>query len=131
MRYNNLDNVTLVAREEGKDLLEREEYFVFFSTLNNEGIGKGNYIKDLLEKEKYSMAEMGLLTTWDPLYLVSMAQQSNSPTLQQAMASEGADSWFRAMESEIDSLLKMKVWEEVPRSVAKNMLDSTWAFKKK
>ena len=64
--------------------------------------------------------------------LMIKANADDNSTFQQAMSSPEADAWYKAMEKEFDSLVNLDTWEEVRRdSVATNVLDSTWALKRK
>ena len=54
----------------------------------------------------------------------------DQPMYHEAMVSDQADEWRRAMDEEIINLVKRKTWELVPRSEAKSpIIPGTWAFK--
>ena len=64
-----------------------------------------------------------------PLILAVRANSLDTPNWHQAMSGPDADGYWEAMEQEINTLVSMDAWEEVPFSNEYNVLDSTWAFK--
>ena len=80
--------------------------------------------------------EDGLLDSIHPLAFAAKANAEDTPNFHQAMNSEDAEGFFRAMEEEYDLLeSEFEAWEIVPRSIpesrGKNILGTTWAFKRK
>ena len=56
----------------------------------------------------------------------------DTPTYMEAMSGDDAESFWEAMQKEIEALVKRKTWSVVPRSVAggSDIVPGTWAFKK-
>ena len=63
--------------------------------------------------------------------LNSQIHDPDTPTYMEALSGEHADEYYKAMDDEIRSLMRMDTWEIVSRkSVAdNNMLLGTWYFK--
>jgi len=80
--------------------------------------------------------EDGLLDGIHPLAFAAKANAEDTPNFYQAMNSEDAEGFYHAMEEEYDLLeSQFDAWEIVPHSVpetcGKNILGTTWAFKRK
>ena len=130
-RYNNDDFVSLASgwmhdRNEARN-------WNFLCSMNYSENSPSLQLSSMLLEEYLSTDDDGLLGNIDPMMLSTKANAEDNPTFHQAMSSEEADGWYKAMETEIEQLLKLDVWEEVPRSSVKNdnIIDCTWAFKKK
>ncbi|MCA1807758.1 MAG: hypothetical protein LC687_07920, partial [Actinobacteria bacterium] len=70
---------------------------------------------------------------WDPMALGAKAADSDPDTFtyQEAMNHPDADGFMDAAKTEIETLHKMKVWDEVDRQPWMNVLPGTWTFRLK
>ena len=77
--------------------------------------------------------EDGLLTGWHPMAFAAKANSDDTPRWHEAMNGPDEVGFRKAMAAEIAQLESMKAWEVVPREQdkGKNILDGTWAFKRK
>ena len=70
-----------------------------------------------------------------PTAMAVKANDADTPTYAEAMASSDAEGFRAAMDKEIAELVQKKAWDLVPKSVAvkarKKVLGSTWAFRRK
>ena len=68
---------------------------------------------------------------WHPMALAAKANDADNPTWEQAMNGPNADGFWKACETEIETLKRKNVWDVVERESWMNVLPSTWAFKVK
>jgi len=72
-----------------------------------------------------------LLEYFNPALLVTVANKEDNPTLKEAMNSPDAAGFMKAMETELDTLIKMKAFVIVDKKKWMNVVSSVWAFKRK
>jgi len=85
---------------------------------------------------QYKLDEDGMLDGIQPLAFAAKANSEDTPNFYQAMNSDDAEGYYQAMEQEFQLLNdEFQAWDIVPRSKVesqgKNILGTTWAFKKK
>ena len=74
--------------------------------------------------------EDGLVNWLHPLALATKANNEDNPKWNQAMNGPNSDGFWKAMVTEITTLVEMMdAWEVVDRQSWMNVLPSTWAFK--
>ena len=74
--------------------------------------------------------EEGLVDWLHPLALATKANNEDNPNWNQAMNGPNSDGFWKAMATEITTLVdKMDAWDVVDRQSWMNVLPSTWAFK--
>ena len=72
-----------------------------------------------------------LLDYLNPAILSVLAEQSDTPTFLEAMNGPNAAGFFKAMETEIDTLISMDTFVVMSREPWMKVISSTWAFKVK
>ena len=90
--------------------------------------GNASYNKRVLRQLLQANTAFG---EWDPLALAAKSNNEDIYTWEQAMNSPHAQGFKKAAGVEIDTLIKMGVWEEVRREPWMAVLPSTWAFRVK
>ena len=73
----------------------------------------------------------GYLEYFNPALLVTVADKEDNPTLKEAMNGPDATGFMKAMEIEIETLIKMNAFIVVDREPWMNVVSSVWAFKRK
>ena len=68
--------------------------------------------------------------TW-PTYKVTIKHVNTPLNQQEALASENAEDWQQAINSEIASLEANQTWEVMPLPTGKQAIPSKWIFKVK
>ena len=74
---------------------------------------------------------LGTLEEWNPLALAAKMYDDDNPSWEMAMNGPNADGFWKAAETELNTLQSMGVWDVVEREQWMNVLPSTWAFKVK
>ena len=64
-----------------------------------------------------------------PMILAAKANSEDNPTWDQAMSGPLADGYWKAAQTEIETLERKHAWDVVDRTPDMNVLPSTWAFK--
>jgi hypothetical protein len=72
-----------------------------------------------------------LLEYFNPALLITVANKEDNPTLKEAMNSPDAAGFMKAMETELDTLIKMEAFIIVDKEKWMNVVTSVWAFKRK
>jgi hypothetical protein len=72
-----------------------------------------------------------LLEYFNPALLITVANKEDNPTLKEAMNGPDAAGFMKAMEIEIETLIKMDAFAVVDRESWMNVVSSVWAFKRK
>jgi hypothetical protein len=72
-----------------------------------------------------------LLEYFNPALLVTVANKDDNPTLKEAMNGPDAAGFMKAMEIEIETLIKMEAFVVVDREPWMNVVSQVWAFKRK
>jgi hypothetical protein len=72
-----------------------------------------------------------LLEYFNPALLVTVADKEDNPTLKEAMNGPDAAGFMKAMEIEIETLIKMSAFIVVDKEPWMNVVSSVWAFKRK
>ena len=72
-----------------------------------------------------------MLEYFNPALLIAIANKEDNPTLKEAMNSPDAAGFMKAMEQEIDTLIRMEAFIVVNEQPWMNVVSSVWAFKKK
>ena len=67
----------------------------------------------------------------NPALYITVANQDDNPTLTEAMNGPDAAGFFRAMELELETLIKMEVFTVVDRKPWMKVISTVWAFKRK
>ena len=62
---------------------------------------------------------------------MNAALEQNPTNYSEAICSNKRDGWVKAMEEEVESLQKNKVWKVVKRAPGSNALHTKWVFKTK
>ena len=76
--------------------------------------------------------DTGIIDIIDPrVFATKVHADPDQPSFHQAIHGKSADEYIDAMKKEVMALLKYRTWVMVPRSQAKNVIKSTWAFKLK
>jgi hypothetical protein len=85
------------------------------------------------ELHKNTVYENGqqLLEYFNPALLVTVADKEDNPTLKEAMNGPDADGFMKAMEIEIEFLIKMNAFVVVDKEPWMNVVSLVWAFKRK
>jgi hypothetical protein len=85
------------------------------------------------ELHKNTVYENGqqLLEYFNPALLVTVADKEDNPTLKEAMNGPDAAGFMKAMEIEIETLIKMSAFIVVDKEPWMNVVSSVWAFKRK
>jgi hypothetical protein len=123
----------------------QDSFYKDFGLLNEEltflaGLGstkskcKSSQLCQMELYEAMHKDEDGLLSAIHPLAFAAKANKDDMPNCYQAMNGPNAEGLYKAMGDEMESLEKLDPWEIVPESDAPlgaNVLDSTWAFKRK
>ncbi|MBE0451949.1 MAG: hypothetical protein IBX70_14070, partial [Clostridia bacterium] len=73
--------------------------------------------------------ETQLFEMLSPLMLQARANAEDNPGWEEAMNGPFSEGFWEAAKKEIDTLLKMDVWDVVDREPWMNVIPSTWAFK--
>jgi hypothetical protein len=72
-----------------------------------------------------------LLEYFNPALLITVANKEDNPKLKEAMNGPDAAGFMKAMEIEIETLIKMEAFVVVDRESWMNVVSSVWAFKRK
>jgi hypothetical protein len=85
------------------------------------------------EAQKHVSYENGhkLLEYFNPALLIAVANKEDNPTLKEAMNGPDSAGFMKAMEIEIDTLIRMNAFVVVDRQKWMNVVSSVWAFKRK
>ena len=85
------------------------------------------------EIHKNTIYEKGhqLLEYYNPALLITVADKEDNPTLKEAMNGPDATGFMKAMEIEIETLIKMNAFIVVDKEPFMNVVSSVWAFKRK
>ena len=75
--------------------------------------------------------EEGTMEDWTPYALAAKANSEDIPNWYEAMNGPDREGFWEACRIEIETLKRMKVWDEVKREPWMNVLPSTWAFRRK
>jgi hypothetical protein len=68
----------------------------------------------------------------DPrVYAAKKKEDTDAPSLYQALHGEHAEQYMEAMKKEIQYLIQQSTWKKIPRTEAKKVINSTWVFKLK
>ena len=84
-----------------------------------------------LQKNINTTNGIKLLEYFNPALLVTVANKEDNPTLKEAMNSPDAAGFMKAMETELDTLIRMKAFIIVKKRKWMNVVSSVWAFKRK
>lgn len=68
---------------------------------------------------------------WNPMALQAKSKSPDTPGWAEAMNGPYAEGYKEAAKKEVDTLIGMRVWDEVDREPWMNVLPSTWAFRRK
>jgi hypothetical protein len=115
-------------------LITREDAYLATLPLENLGKGPENFEASLhAALMQVNIDEDGCLEGWHPFAFAAKANSEDTPTFHEAMNGPDAEEFYKAMCLEIEQLESMDPWDIVPISETKgkNILDSTWAFKRK
>jgi hypothetical protein len=85
---------------------------------------------ELLKNITYENGQQ-LLEYFNPALLIAVANKEDNPTLKEAMNSPDAAGFMKAMEIELDTLIKMQAFIIVDKEPWMNVVSSVWAFKRK
>ena len=112
-------------------LVTKDDIYLATLPFRTEAKSQENKIMIRLHEDKVD--HDSLLMGTQPLALAARANDEDTPNYFEAMNSSNAEGFYEAMKKEIEQLESMDAWEEVPREEAegKNILPSTWAFKRK
>jgi hypothetical protein len=88
------------------------------------------------EAQNYASIEQdlmdeGYLNGIHPLAFAARANSADTPNYYEAMNGPDSYEFMKAMDAEVDALENLDAWDIVPREEATNIIDSTWAFKRK
>ena len=85
------------------------------------------------ELQKNIVYEKGikLLEYFNPALLIAVVNKEDNPTLKEAMNGPDASGFMKAMEIEIDTLMKMQAFIVVDKQSWMNVVSSVWAFRRK
>jgi hypothetical protein len=72
-----------------------------------------------------------LLEYFNPALLITVINQEDNPTLKEAMNGPDASGFMKAMETEIETLIKMQAFVVVDKQPWMNVVSSVWAFRRK
>jgi hypothetical protein len=72
-----------------------------------------------------------LLECFNPALLVTIANKDDNPTLKEAMNGPDAAGFMKAMEIEVETLIRMEAFAVVDRESWMNVVSQVWAFKRK
>jgi hypothetical protein len=72
-----------------------------------------------------------LVEYFNPALYITVANQDDNPTLTEAMNGPDAAGFFKAMELELETLIKMEVFIVVDRESWMKVISTVWAFKRK
>jgi hypothetical protein len=115
-------------------LSEEEAFLANLGTFVDESRSPNTQLKLMNILESLSLDEQGLLTTLHPLAFAAKANNDDTPNYYQAMNGPDALGYLEAMKIEMDQLEEKDPWDVIPLSdvpEGANILDSTWAFKRK
>jgi hypothetical protein len=68
---------------------------------------------------------------FNPVLLVTIANKEDNPTLKEAMDGPDAEGFMKAMEIEIETLIKMEAFVVVDKEAWMKVVSSIWSFKRK
>jgi hypothetical protein len=88
---------------------------------------KGTYGSFLTELSKNTTN--GYIEEWNPALLATKAIAEDVPSWDEAMNGPMAAGFWKACETEIDTLVDKDCWDEVPRPKDRPVVSSTWAFR--
>jgi hypothetical protein len=71
----------------------------------------------------------GYIEDWNPALLATKANAEDMPTWNEAMNGPYAAGFWKACETELDTLIRKDCWEVVDRPRGRPVVSSTWAFK--
>jgi len=83
----------------------------------------------LVTQQLRDSSEGGYIEEWNPLLLATKANSEDSPSWDQAMSGPHAAGFWKACETEINTLVRKNCWDVVPRPKNRPVVSSTWAFK--
>jgi hypothetical protein len=72
-----------------------------------------------------------MLEYFNPALLIAIANKDDNPTLKEAMNSPDSAGFMKAMEIEIDTLIRMEAFIVIDKQPWMNVVSSVWAFKRK
>jgi hypothetical protein len=72
-----------------------------------------------------------MLEYFNPALLIALANKDDNPTLKEAMNSPDSAGFMKAMEIEIDTLIRMEAFIVIDKQPWMNVVSSVWAFKRK
>jgi hypothetical protein len=72
-----------------------------------------------------------MLEYFNPALLIAIANKDDNPTLKEAMNSPDSAGFMKAMETEIDTLIRMEAFIVIDKQPWMNVVSSVWAFKRK
>jgi hypothetical protein len=103
----------------------------FLATLSwdnlRECLIKGTYGSFLTELSKNTTN--GYIEEWNPALLATKANAKDVPSWDEAMNGPMAAGFWKACETEIDTLVDKDCWDKVPRPKDRPVVSSTWAFR--
>jgi hypothetical protein len=71
----------------------------------------------------------GYIEEWNPALLATKANAEDVPSWDEAMNGPMAAGFWKACETEINTLVDKDCWDEVPRPKDRPVVSSTWAFR--
>jgi hypothetical protein len=100
------------------------------NTCNNDLTTLGAFASEL-QKNITTTNGYKLLEYFNPALFVTVANKEDNPTLKEAMNGPDAAGFMKAMEIELDTLMRMNAFIVVDRKKWMNVVSSVWAFKRK
>ena len=66
---------------------------------------------------------------FNPLWLMNKSNNKDNPTWHKAMTRPHKEGFWKTIQTEINKLKQVEVWEKISQTKDMNVLESTWAFK--
>jgi Reverse transcriptase (RNA-dependent DNA polymerase) len=88
---------------------------------------KGTYGSFLTELSRNSSD--GFIEEWNPAFLATKANREDTPDWNTAMNGPHAAGFWKACQTEIDTLTEKGCWDIVPRPANRPIVSGTWAFR--
>ena len=104
---------------------------VLLDTLHSNLGTLGSFIAEHQQRLSYTLDGPPLIDYLNPAILQAVASNADTPTFTEAMNGPDAAGFMKAMEVEINTLIKMDTFEVVDRQPWMKVISSVWAFKVK
>ena len=117
-------NQTIKTRDLNASYLQGLDWTLSLADLRSQG-AKSMLIQTLQDYDH----DNGTLELLSPMALGAKANDADTPNYHQAMNGPNAPGFWEASRKEIETLVKMGVWEVVKREPWMNVIPTTWAFK--